>query len=176
MPAAASTSLSWDGDVMLSTPVTVLALATAIASAVMSGAFFAFSSFVMQGLAAMPPAHGAAAMQRINEKAVTPAFMVALFGTALAALATAATGVANWSEPAGPWLAAGGALYLGGVFVMTAAYHVPRNNALAATDPATQAGRALWHEYLRDWTRWNHVRFASSLAAAAVLAIATRFG
>ena len=52
----------------------------------MGGVFFAFSAFVMQALARLPPAQGIAAMQSINVAAVTPPFMVALFGTALACL------------------------------------------------------------------------------------------
>ena len=49
-----------------------------------AGVFFAFSAFVMRALARLPAPQGIAAMRAINVVAVTPAFMVALFGTALA--------------------------------------------------------------------------------------------
>ena len=62
----------------------MLIVCTAIACAAMGGVFFAFSSFVMRALARMPPAQGIAAMQSINIVAVTPVFMTALFGTAVA--------------------------------------------------------------------------------------------
>ena len=66
-----------------------LIVATAIACATMGGVFFAFSSFVMQALKRLPPAQGIAAMQSINIVAVTPVFMTALFGTAVACLVVA---------------------------------------------------------------------------------------
>ncbi len=43
-----------------------LTLAIALGSATVGGAFFAFSTFAMQGLRRLPPAQGAAAMQEIN--------------------------------------------------------------------------------------------------------------
>ena len=44
---------------------------------------------------------------------------------------------------------------------------MPRNNALAAADPADPRTAALWGDYLRQWTAGNHVRAAASIAAAA---------
>ncbi|RQR26413.1 DUF1772 domain-containing protein [Burkholderia sp. Bp9142] len=45
------------------------------------------------------------------------------------------------------------------------AVNVPLNEALAAADPATAQGAALWARYAHDWTRWNHVRTVASVAA-----------
>ena len=53
--------------------------------------FCAFSTFVMPALKRLPAPQGIAAMQSINELAVTPLFMTALFGTAAACV-----GVAAW--------------------------------------------------------------------------------
>ena len=61
-------------------------LATALGCGLVAGVFFAFSTFVMPALRRLPAAEGVGAMQSINRLAVTPAFMTALFGTALAAL------------------------------------------------------------------------------------------
>ncbi len=52
--------------------------------------------------------------------------------------------------------------------------NVPRNNALAAVDPASAEGARLWAGYLTGWTAWNHVRTVAALAAATLLAIALR--
>jgi uncharacterized membrane protein len=52
---------------------------------------------------------------------------------------------------------------------------VPRNNALAALQPGAEAaGR--WAGYLAEWTRWNHLRAAASLAAALLFTLALRMG
>ena len=47
-----------------------LVMATALACGLMSGAFYAFSSFVMAGLKRLPTEQGIAAMQSINVTAV----------------------------------------------------------------------------------------------------------
>jgi uncharacterized membrane protein len=71
---------------------------------------------------------------------------------------------------------AGGALYVIGMFVCTAVFNVPLNNALAAVDPNSVEAASLWARYLTDWTLWNHVRTMSSTAACALFiwAIAVR--
>ena len=157
-------------------PLVVLTLVTALGCGLSAGSLFAFSTFVMKALAGLRPADGMAAMQVINVKAVTPAFMTALFGTGAASVALLVWALAGWHDSFGPWLVAGSALYLVGPIGLTMTYHVPRNNALAALDP-TDADAALhWRRYLVDWTRWNHVRVASGLAAAAALTEALRLG
>ena len=72
-------------------------------------------------------------MQSINQVAVTPAFMAALFGTATACVALGVWALIDWDDPFGPYLLAGSALYLVGTIRLTITYHVPRNNALAAS-------------------------------------------
>jgi uncharacterized membrane protein len=49
------------------------------------------------------------------------------------------------------------------------AYHVPRNDALAAVEPTSPDAEAHWRRYVADWTRWNHVRAAAGIAAAGAL-------
>ena len=127
--------------------------------------FFAFSAFVMQGLGRLPADRGAAAMQEINVTAVTPLFMTALFGTAAVCIAAAiASGEA--------YVLAGAGVYLLGVIVVTIAFNVPRNNALAGADATAQETAELWSRYLREWTAWNHVRTVTGLAAAALMTAA----
>jgi uncharacterized membrane protein len=71
---------------------------------------------------------------------------------------------------------AGAVLYLAGPVGLTMTYHVRRNHALAAAEPTSAEGAELWSRYLREWTRWNHVRVGAGLAAAAALTEALRVG
>ena len=151
-----------------------LTFVTALGCGLSAGALFAFSSFVMKALARLQPAQGIAAMQSINVVAVTPAFMTALFGTAVACVAVVVWAVADWDDSFGPWLLAGAALYLVGTIGLTMAYHVPRNDALARVEPTDPDAEARWRRYVVDWTRGNHVRVAAGLAAAAALTEALR--
>ena len=147
----------------------MLIVCTAIACAAMGGVFFAFSSFVMQGLKALPPAHGITAMQSINVTAVTPIFMTALFGTAAACLAVLVSAAIEWRDTASGYLIAGSLSYLVGVIVVTITFNVPLNNAIAAAEPSSGDAVRLWMKYVRTWTAWNHVRTVSGLIAAALL-------
>ena len=161
---------------MLSAPMNTLVLATAVAAAVMGGALFAFSTFVMPALRALPPADGAAAMQEINRKAITPLFMLDLFVPAIASVVIAWIAIGDWGTPGSGYLLAGAAAYLVGVVVMTVVFNVPLNNALDGVDPNTPAGAKVWAKYLRQWTLGNHVRTITGIASAALLIIATRIG
>jgi len=143
----------------------VLTLLAALGCAMMAGVFFAFSAFVMKALARLPAEQGVAAMQAINVAAVTFAFMAALFGTAAACGALAVWSLFAWDERFAPYLLLGGALYLIGTILLTIAYHVPRNEALARVEP--HSAESHWRRYLSSWTAWNHLRAATALAAAA---------
>ena len=147
----------------------MLIVCTAIACAAMGGVFFAFSSFVMQGLKALPPAPGITAMRSINVTAVTPIFMTALFGTAAACIAVLVSAAIEWHDTASAYLIAGSLSYLVGAIGVTIAFNVPLNNALAAADPSSGDAVSLWMKDVRRWTAWNHVRTAAGLIAAALL-------
>ena len=152
----------------------ILTLISALGSGLMAGFFFAFSVSVMKALGRLPPAQGIAAMQSINVVVINPVFLIAFFGTAGACVAVVISALSTWHEPDAAYLLAGGLLYLVGSFLVTIVFNVPRNNALAAVDPASDAGAALWASYLTAWTAWNHVRTAAALAAAAALSIVLR--
>ncbi|MGC0423266.1 DUF1772 domain-containing protein [Embleya sp. AB8] len=156
----------------MSGPLFVLTLVAALGCASMGGVFFGFSSFVMAGLGRLPAAQGAAAMRSINVKAVTPPFMAGLFGTALLCVGLGITAIVSWREAYAGYLLAGGLSYLIGAIGLTAGYHVPRNDALARVEPNSEAEDRLWAAYRTDWTRWNHVRALSAIAAAACLTLA----
>lgn len=161
---------------MMNSFLFALTLVTALGCGLNAGIFFAFSSFVMKGLARLHPAQGVAVMQAINIAAVSFAFMLVLFGTAAACAALAGWALLAWHEPLAPYLLAGGALYLVGTILPTVVYHVPRNEALARVEPHGPDAESHWIRYLSGWTAWNHVRASSALAAAATLTIALHTG
>jgi uncharacterized membrane protein len=150
----------------------MLILCTAIACAAMGGVFFAFSSFVMQALARMPPAQAVAAMQSINVVAVTPVFMTALFGTAVTCVVVGIGAVTDWQGVRSAYVLTGSLSYVIGSIVVTIACNVPLNNALAGLDPKGSDALVFWPRYVRQWTAWNHLRAFSGFAAAALLLIA----
>jgi uncharacterized membrane protein len=150
----------------------VLTLVSALGSGLAAGVFFAFSSFVMPGLGRLPAAEATSAMQAINVAAISPAFMSALFGTALTCAATMVYAVADWDSSYGPYLLAGGALYLLGVITVTMAANVPRNNALERLEPTAPETTDHWVRYLREWTAWNHIRSVAPLVGAGLMTAA----
>ena len=147
-------------------------LFAALGSGLMAGFFFAFSFTVMGALARLPAAQGIAAMQFINIVVINPWFGVAFFGTAVACAALAVSSLFSWQAPGSTYLLIGGLFYLAGAILVTMVFNVPRNNALAAVDPASAEAATLWATYLPTWTAWNHVRTAAALAAAALLTLA----
>ncbi len=153
-----------------------LVAATALAAGLMSGVFYAFSSFVMSGLKRLPSPQGMAAMQSINVTAVEPGLMIPFFGTMIAAIAVAVTAVADWHGAVSVWLLAGAASYAFGTFAMTAAYHVPRNNTLEATGIDSPDAALVWQRYLEEWTSWNHVRALTSMVSALAFTVAIVLG
>ena len=152
----------------------VLMLLSALGCGLMAGAFFAFSSFVMKALARLPPAEGIAAMQSINVAVINPWFMMVFLGTAGLCAVLAVSALLSWGEPGAAYRLAGSLLYLAGTFLVTIAFNVPRNNALAAVEPASAEGARLWSGYVVSWTAWNHVRTAAALLGAAALILALR--
>ncbi len=155
--------------------IVILAVIAALGSGLVAGIFFAFSTFVMEALDRLPPAQGIAAMQSINVVVINPWFMIAFFGTAVACIVLAIHSLLDWPGPRAAYSLVGSGLYLLGTILVTVAFNVPRNNALAAADPTTSDGARLWAGYVKGWTVWNHVRTLAALAAAAFLTIAVCF-
>ena len=149
----------------------VLTLLSALGCGLVAGIFFAFSSFIMQALARLPPAHGIAAMQSINVVVINPLFLTVFLGTALACICAAIA--APLREAAGTgFVQAGAALYAFGTLLVTMRCNVPRNNLLARVDPESVEGATAWAGYLPSWTMWNHVRTAAAFAACVLLIVA----
>jgi len=152
--------------------VYALTLVSALGCGLVAGWFFAFSNHIMKSLGRMPEAQGIAAMQEINIAVINPWAMTALFGTALTCITLAVLSVVEGNEPEVYYPLAGSAVYVVGTVLVTMALNVPRNEALAAVDPASAEGAEIWRRFLSEWTFWNHVRTVAALVAATLLTIA----
>lgn len=140
--------------------------AASVATGLVAGVFLTFSDFVMRSLVASAPAAGMEAMQEINRKVYRSVFMVLLLGMVPVSLAIAAYGAVSAAGAAGAWLVAGAALYILGVFAVTAAGNVPMNKLLDALERTESQGFGYWAHYGQRWTALNHLRTAGSAGAA----------
>jgi uncharacterized membrane protein len=92
--------------------------------------------------------------------------------SALASAALAVSSPWTWDQPGAGLRLVGGLLAFGGSFVLTAAYHVPRNEALGSVTVGTSAGAAQWAHYLREWVPANHVRAVACTLSLVLLLLA----
>ena len=143
-----------------------------LGSALMAGIYFVFSAFVMQSLASIPRPQGIAAMQSINTGILSSAFLPLFFGTTMSSLGLAVWGVLRWGQPGSTSMLIGGVVYVVGMFVCTAAFNVPLNESLDAVDPRGPDAARVWFDYVRVWTRWNHVRTVACVISAVLFAVA----
>src|SRR4051812_31152385 len=90
----------------------VATVASAVGSGLAAGVLFAFSSFVMPALRRVPPAQGIAVMQSLTRRAVTPSFMIVLFGIAAASIGVGAHALVHRDEPYAAWAGIGTVSYL----------------------------------------------------------------
>lgn len=144
-----------------------------VGTALVAGTFFAFSSFVVPALGALPPAEGVSAMQSINAVVLGSAFLVVLLGTAVSSSLLALLGVGAPQPPLVRtlWII-GGALYLAGVLGVTAWGNVPLNEALSNLAP--DDARAMWPTYLPTWLAWNHLRTFAATTSLGIQLLAWR--
>ncbi|MFF4485832.1 DUF1772 domain-containing protein [Streptomyces sp. NPDC001544] len=157
---------------MIDGPYLALVVSGVLATGLVAGVFCGFSTFVMRGLAALPPAQGIAAMNAINVAAVAPAFMILFLGSAVLCAVISVVTFVLWPDDGKVELLLGSALYLFGAFGLTVVANVPRNETLQRLDPGTGEAAAYWPTYIREWTFWNHLRTIASAAAALVYALA----
>ncbi|MFI8532313.1 DUF1772 domain-containing protein [Streptomyces aquilus] len=157
---------------MIAGPYFVLTVLGVLGTGLVAGVFCAFSTFVMRGLAALPPAQGVAAMNAINVAALRPAFMLVFVGSAVLCAVLAVVTFVLLPDDGTVELLVGSALYLVGSFGVTMVANVPRNEALLKLDAGTPEAAAYWPTYVREWTMWNHVRMIASGAAAVAYVLA----
>jgi len=154
----------------MSDPSVIVTGVTAAASGVLGGAFFAFSSFVMPGLRALPARDGIAAMQGINEAAPRSLLMLPLLASAVGSAVVGVHAAAASDLEARGLRITGAALGLAAL-VITGVANVPRNNALAALDAGAPESVVGWADFQAGWTRWNHARTVASIGSAVALAV-----
>jgi uncharacterized membrane protein len=151
--------------------LTMLVLA-ALGSGLMAGVFFAFSNFVMAALARLAPAEGTRAMQAINVTVLNPLFLTIFMGTGVVSVLSIVLAPWHWSGPGTACGIAGGVIYLAGSILVTMRGNVPLNSALAALDADAAESARRWSDYVRRWTRWNHVRTIACVAAMVLFVVA----
>jgi uncharacterized membrane protein len=149
--------------------LSILALCI-LASALISGFFYAYYCSVMPGLAAIDAESAIKAMQGINAVVRNGTFAFSFFGTLVfgAMAIFLLIGVGGW--PLALSLL-GTAIYGFGAFMVTLLYSVPLNDALATVTPTPQDAVQIWQNYLEPWVFWNTLRtLMSALALAAFTA------
>jgi uncharacterized membrane protein len=149
--------------------ITVGTVAAAVASALVAGIMFAFSTSVMPALGRRPAREGIAAMQAMNAAILNPAFGLTFGGAGLLCTALAVTAPFTVDESHALLRGLGAVLYLVGTFGVTIAINVPMNVQLESADAGSAEGGDVWHWYLRRWTAWNTLRTILGAAASAVL-------
>lgn len=145
-----------------------LLVAASVTVAATAGVFVGFSTFVMRALGDLPASDAVRAMQAVNRRAPTPAFMALMAGSTLLAVVAAVVAVATGGR--GLLAVVGAALAVVALGV-TGAVNVPLNTRLDGVDPSA-AVAGTWSAYAVPWTRANHARAALGLVAALVLAAA----
>ncbi len=146
-----------------------VAVITAVGCGLIAGTFFAFSVFIMGALARLPVPQGIEAMQSINRTVLNPLFLGVFLGTALLSfvIAFASLYLGLGREIRDVRHAA--QIYFFGTFLLTLLGNVPLNNMLDKVDPENGADE--WARYLREWTRWNHLRTVAATVALALFLV-----
>ncbi|MFT4572676.1 MAG: putative membrane protein [Hyphomicrobiaceae bacterium] len=144
-----------------------------LACAVVGGVFLTFSDFVMRSLGAANPAGGIESMQIINRKVYGSLFLAILWAILVAVPLLAGYAFIHAEAEASTWIAAGGVIYVLGVFLVTVVFNVPMNQRLDAMDHSSVSTQQYWHAtYLPSWIFWNHVRALASVGAAGCYLVA----
>jgi uncharacterized membrane protein len=151
---------------------TTLVILTSLGAGIIGGVFLAFSGFVMKALAQLPSNQGVAAMQRINVVVLNPIFLGTFLGTAILCAGCVVASFFPWVMPRSALLVLAGCLYIVGTFFVTMAFNVPRNNRLAQLAAESVEAAQYWPIYVREWTRWNHLRTVAAVASAGCSAAA----
>jgi len=123
-------------------------LASRILAGLLAGLFFAFSVSVMPALRAMDDDTFATVMNKINVVIVNPVFLVVFLGAPVASMALLARQRDSW--------AVAGAVLAAVTLVVTFAFNIPLNNALAGGE-AREA-------FENPWVLWNVVRTITATA------------
>jgi uncharacterized membrane protein len=153
---------------MSSILITVLLWAAALSSGLMAGVYFAFSVFIMKAFDKIETAQSVAAMNSINEIILRSLFMPVFFGSSIISFLLVVVAFVYWGQAGAALALIAGMVYFVGMFACTVVFNVPLNNALARLGPDSDNAQQIWSHYLITWTKWNHLRTASSLVTCAL--------
>ncbi|NHN36173.1 DUF1772 domain-containing protein [Pseudomaricurvus alcaniphilus] len=143
-----------------------------VLTGLMAGIYFAFSVVIMKALRKLPPLQAAQAMNKINDVIVNTAFLPIFFGSTLWYAGLIVWSFADWQRGSSALVISAAVIYIIGMFVVTAFGNVPLNNKLKECADSDSRLVACWNEYQQSWTRLNHLRTLSCMAACGVLTIA----
>lgn len=143
--------------------MTTLLWIVALSSGLMAGVYFAFSSFIMKAFDELDTAQSVAAMNSINEIILRSLFMPLFFISSLLSMLLIVLAFIDSGEAGSTLALISGIVYFIGMFICTVVFNVPLNNSLARVDRNSSNTQQIWSHYLKNWTRWNHVRALSSL-------------
>ena len=147
----------------------LLVLAT-VTTGITAGVMFCYQIAIMPGLHLLPDREFISAFQSIDRKIVNPLFVVVAFLGGGAPL-VAGTALEGTGSDRFGLLCAASALYVVGVVVITLAWHVPRNNVLAAVPVATATEGEAALARTRFEAPWNRLHVVRTVAAIATLAL-----
>ncbi|MEM9311427.1 MAG: anthrone oxygenase family protein [Pseudomonadota bacterium] len=142
-----------------------------VSAGIMAGVYFTFSAFAMRAFAELGDEAGARAMQSINRVIVQSAFLPLFFASTLTCAALSVLGLMGFGGANSLLMAAGGGVYVVGMFVVTVAGNVPLNNRLDAVEAGSEEGAGMWRLYLSNWTPFNHIRTLACTASMVLLAL-----
>jgi uncharacterized membrane protein len=149
---------------------TVATVAATVGAGVTGGVYFTFATIVSPALRLRSAPEAEAVMQRVNEKALRPPFMIVFFGGALAACAAAVIAMfQDTSAGIVPVRVIGAGLTVAS-FVTTILFNVPRNNALARIRPSEGDADKAWRSFDAGWSPANTTRAVLAITGSAFLA------
>jgi len=144
----------------------ILAAIGLVLLALGGGTFWSFSTGVMPGLGRTDDDTFVSSMRSINRAVVNPLFLLPIF---LPPIPLVWAGLIDLDAPRGWMLVAAGAVFFGGVIVVTVGGNVPLNNALDGSTSSSTAARAAFE---RRWNVLNGVRSLTSVAAIVLAVLA----
>lgn len=146
-----------------------------VLTGIMAGIYFAFSVFIMKSLAELPAIHAAQAMNKINTVILKSLFLPIFVGTTVAYVGLLVWSLLNWQGEPSLWVVIAAIAYVFGMFVVTVVGNVPLNNQLQQSADSESKLIETWQLYLKQWTRFNHIRTISCIGAGFSLNISQLF-
>jgi uncharacterized membrane protein len=153
----------------------ILLIITLLATALITGLWYAYSCSVNPGLGSLPDHEYLAAMQAINKAILNPVFFAGFMGTLILLPISAWF---SYSQPASPrfvLLLIASLAYAIGVFGVTIMGNVPLNETLAAVDLKAASLETIARErtnFEGPWNKFHQIRTLASLIALVLTIIA----